>query len=426
MNPATISQLRLCWQISVWRRGVIICGMILCSLALPGMAAPWVQTTSLPDTYVGHSLVYASGYLYQAGGASGINGILDGTNVFYAQVHSNGTIGNWNSATPLPEPAIYHAGVTANGFVYVIGGETYNLAEDSFAITNIIYYAKINSDASLGSWHIANPLPNILEFLSASVWNNRIYVIGGFDENMLFNNVYSATIQNDGSLSAWVTQASLPVTNYTQAEVANGFLYVLGGATGDGSVILNTVYYTKINSDGTLAGWTQTSLLPQPECNFGAVVVNGWIFTVGGSNGNVPTSSFYGAAVKGDGSLASWSSGTSLPLTLTLQGVAASDSYIFVSGGGSAEASSSAVYSMALPLPPAAPQFVSRSFTNGNFQLQLASSTNTGFGLLASTNLTSWTNIGWSFTGTNGLLLFQDTNATSFPNRFYRAYWPLP
>jgi hypothetical protein len=27
---------------------------------------------------------------------------------------------------------------------------------------------------------------------------------------------------------------------------------------------------------------------------------------------------------------------------------------------------------------------------------------------------------------TNGALLFQDTNAASFPNRFYRAYWPLP
>ncbi len=81
---------------------------------------------------------------------------------------------------------------------------------------------------------------------------------------------------------------------------------------------------------------------------------------------------------------------------------------------------------MALPLPPAAPQFVSRSFTNGNFQLQLASSTNTGFGLLASTNLTAWTNIGWGFTGTNGLLSFQDTNAAKFPKRFYRAYWPLP
>ena len=36
---------------------------------------------------------------------------------------------------------------------------------------------------------------------------------------------------------------------------------------------------------------------------------------------------------------------------------------------------------MALPAPPVLPTLVSRSFTNGNFQLQLASTTNTGFGL---------------------------------------------
>jgi hypothetical protein len=81
---------------------------------------------------------------------------------------------------------------------------------------------------------------------------------------------------------------------------------------------------------------------------------------------------------------------------------------------------------MALPLPPIPPTLTSRSFTNGNFQLQLASSTNTGFGLLASTDLINWTNLGWGFTDTNGSVLFQDTNAASFPNRFYRAYWPLP
>jgi hypothetical protein len=40
--------------------------------------------------------------------------------------------------------------------------------------------------------------------------------------------------------------------------------------------------------------------------------------------------------------------------------------------------------------------------------------------------LINWTNIGWGFTDTNGTLLFRDTNAASFPNRFYRAYWPLP
>ena len=397
----------------------------LLTFTLPGFAAPWVQTTSLPDGYVGHSLVYSSGYLYQAGGATETYGFSDGVNVFYAQVHSDGTIGNWNSATPLPEGVCYHAGVAANGFVYVIGGNHFNDEAGDFE-TNIVYYSKINSDGSLGAWNITTPLPKILFFLSASVWNSTIYVTGGSTDSTISSNVYSAQIQTNGSLSNWTTQASLPLEIYSQTEAANGYLYVLGGTESNGD-ISQSVYCTKINADGTLAGWNQTTSLPQPESYFGAIAANGMIFSIGGYNGSVTTSSFYIAAVNGNGSLGSWSSRTSLPVPLYLFGVANNNSYIFLTGGQNNNGNNvSTVYSMALPAPPAAPQFVSRSFTNGNFQLQLASSTNTGFGLLASPDLINWTNIGWGFTGTNGSLLFQDTNAATFPHRFYRAYWPLP
>ncbi|MGO9587469.1 MAG: Kelch repeat-containing protein [Limisphaerales bacterium] len=411
-----------------WHRpGVIISSLI--GIALTASGQQWNTLTPLPDTYWGQSLVYASNYLYQAGGESGSNGVTDGVNVFSAQVHSDGTIGSWNATTPLPIAVDDHAGVVANGFIYVLGGinyptnyyETYN-----YVISSNVYYAKINSDASLGSWQTANPLPDALVYLTASVWNNRIYVVGGFDGNDFTNAVYSATIQSDGSLSAWTAQTPLPVANYAQAEAANGFLYVLGGVIDGGTEVVNTVYYSKINADGSLEGWNQTTPLPQPESNFGAIVVNGLVFSIAGYNGSEPTSSFYFAAVNGDGSLGFWSSGTSLPVPLFEQAVASSSSYIFVTGGTDFEANQSAVYSMALPAPPVVPTLVAGSFTNGNFQVQLASSTNTGFGLLASPDLINWTNLGWGFTGTNGTLLLVDTNATHFPRRFYRAYWPLP
>jgi hypothetical protein len=404
--------------------------LFLLNLAVPGMAAPWVQTTSLPDAYIAQTLVYASNYLYQAGGSSDSYGFDDGTNVFYSLVHSDGTIAAWTKTTSLPVAVIDPASVAANGFVYVLAGEDFfpdNSPQGGVVIpTNTVYYAKINSDGSLGSWSSASPLPNNLTGLGASVWNKQIYVIGGSLATTLSSNVYSATIQADGSLSAWTTQAPLPVAINTTAEAANGFLYVLGGYINNGNTIVNTVYYSKINSDGTLAGWNLTTSLPQPESYFGAVAANGFIFSIGGFNGTSPTSSFYISAVKGDGSLGSWLSGTSLPLPIYFHAVAASGSYIFFSGGTSISQDSSAVYSMALPAPLLVPTLAAGGFTNGNFQLQLASSTNTGFGLLASPDLINWTNLGWGFTDTNGTLLFQDTNAASFPNRFYRAYWPLP
>jgi hypothetical protein len=82
---------------------------------------------------------------------------------------------------------------------------------------------------------------------------------------------------------------------------------------------------------------------------------------------------------------------------------------------------------MPLPPMPVAPTLAPQSFgTNGVFQFRLTSSTNVGFGIQASTNLADWTRIGWGFTDTNGWLSFADTNAASFPHRFYRATWPLP
>ena len=404
------------------------------NIASSDVCQQWLQTTPLPDGYISHTLSYASGYLYNIGGSSDTEGDPDGTNVFYAQVHSDGTIGAWTNATPLPVAVLNHAGVAANGFMFVLGGYHYTDANGDVP-SDVVYYSKVNTNGTLGSWQTANPLPNTLSYLSASVWNNTIYVIGGIDVNSQpQNSVYSAQIQTDGSLSPWVAQPPLPVPNdthygsgiFAHASVANGFLYMLGGLIDGGTQISANVYYTKINADGTLAGWNQTTPMPQGLCFFGAVTAGGRVFVIGGSNGSSTVNPFYNATVMGDGSLSSWLIGTPLPQQLEGLAAAVSDAYIFVSGGLSATAVTPAVYSMALPSPPAAPTFVSRSFTNGNFQLQLASTNNTGFGLLASTNLTDWTRIAAGFTDTNGSLLFQDTNAASFPNRFYRAYWPLP
>ena len=58
--------------------------------------------------------------------------------------------------------------------------------------------------------------------------------------------------------------------------------------------------------------------------------------------------------------------------------------------------------------------------------LAVSSTTNIGSGFSVSTDLASWTNIGWGFTDTSSSLVLQDTNAPSFPTRFYRTYWPLP
>jgi hypothetical protein len=81
-------------------------------------------------------------------------------------------------------------------------------------------------------------------------------------------------------------------------------------------------------------------------------------------------------------------------------------------------------YTAAVTVVPATPVLTQNGFaTNGFFNLKISSTPMFTIGVDVSTNLVNWTSIGSGVIGTNGLMLFQDTNA-AFGARFYRAHWP--
>ena len=57
--------------------------------------------------------------------------------------------------------------------------------------------------------------------------------------------------------------------------------------------------------------------------------------------------------------------------------------------------------------------------SNGNVILHAYGSPGETFDLQASTNLQTWQDLGTIAADTNGNVLFDDTNAALFPNRFY-------
>jgi hypothetical protein len=318
-------------------------------------AASWTTTTPMPDSYQGHALVYSSDRLFHTGGISQNGGILDGVKVFSAPASDAGVVGAWTAGAPLPEAVYYHAGAAVNGHLYVLGGYHYTDA-DGMVVSNVVYRAKVGADGGVGSWQTATALPEPVFFPSAAVWNGRIYVTGGWNGSNLVNRVYSAEAREDGSLGPWVAQKSLPEAVYTHAAVSNGTLYVLGGTVNGGNDIQNSVYFAKINADGTLADWAATTPLPSPVSNHGAVVANGRVLVFGGWTGAAPTSAVHSSAAEGAGGLGAWSAETPLPSPLYLLAAAASPSHVFVSGGIDYESIRAGVYSMPLPAaPPTAP-----------------------------------------------------------------------
>jgi hypothetical protein len=89
--------------------------------------------------------------------------------------------------------------------------------------------------------------------------------------------------------------------------VVNGYIYVIGGVNGRNFVRLTE--YTKINDDGSLSPWKETALLNEERGFIDAVARDGYIYVVGGGNGPNGKNllrSVERAKVNEDGSLSAW------------------------------------------------------------------------------------------------------------------------
>ncbi|MCL4478695.1 MAG: hypothetical protein M1381_06305 [Deltaproteobacteria bacterium] len=111
------------------------------------------------------SLVYALGGYYT--GTSITN------SVEYAQVMTDGTLGNWQYTSSMNLPRAAFAAVAISGWVYAVGGYT------DKGITNTVEKAPINPDGSLGKWVFIDPMTIPRAGLAVVEDNGWIYALGG-------------------------------------------------------------------------------------------------------------------------------------------------------------------------------------------------------------------------------------------------------
>lgn len=247
-----------------------------------GSVGSWVAQTSLPIASNFGYPVSANGYMYMLGGQNS-GGRL--TTTQFAKLNADGTIGAWGTTTPLPDKRVEHFATVANGYIYVIGG-----IDDSFTPMTTAYYAKLNADGTIGSWSTTTALPVALESAGTVTANGYVYAIGGKTgsgacSTLCTNAVYYAKLNADGTLGAWNTGTGtgLPALTHTRAVLMNGYMYAIGGYS-SGEVNLATVYYSKLNADGTNGAWTQAaSSLPTARHAPAVATANGYIYSVGGA-----------------------------------------------------------------------------------------------------------------------------------------------
>ena len=265
-----------------------------------GTISSWTASTSLPIRLSRHATVSYNNRIFVSGGYSQDLGVSHSTNVYSTTVNTDGTIGSWTTLTPLPKGFWYHSMVAYNDYLFVVGGYS-----SDYLVEDTVYSAKINSDGSLGSWTSTTSLPKKLYNHATVVVNGHLFVIGGNDDSLWYidgtqSAVYSAQINNDGTLGSWTTNISLPVKLADHSTVTYGdYLFVLGGSKWGSGAQSNT-YSTRVNSDGTIDAWVMDTALPHALYYHSSTASNGFVFVFGGMDGtaNPPQQAVYSAPLR--------------------------------------------------------------------------------------------------------------------------------
>jgi hypothetical protein len=291
-----------------------------------GTLGAWTGTTDLPEARYANTAVVHGGFVYTMGGLGEFFDLV--TVVRYAALNSDGSLGSWSATTDLPAGRAMHSSVAYNGFVYVIAGNG-----DGFAAASEVVVARVNSDGTLGDWNATTAVPSA-RFGHASVaYNGYVYSIGGGTEGASpVTDVLVAPVRADGALGDWTPTTALPSARMWHSCIAyNGFLYAMGGYDGNGP--MTDVVVSPINADGTLGDWSATEALPSARYAHSGFVHDGFVFAVAGTEGNGPVSDAVAAAINPDGTLGAWTARSGLSAPSVGHASVAFNGFAFALGG---------------------------------------------------------------------------------------------
>lgn len=139
-------------------------------------------------------------------------------------------------------------------------------------------------------------LPISLALSQVIVTKNRAYLLGGYNGSANISTVYTAAINSEGTLGAWTTGTALPaVFALSQVFISKNRVHLIGGQTTSSHVA--TVYTAPINNDGTLGTWTTGTALPAALSDSQSIITKDHIYMIGGYNGSAMVGTIYTAPI---------------------------------------------------------------------------------------------------------------------------------
>ncbi len=219
------------------------------------------STNPLPTAAFGYSIAVTPSRVYVIGGSD--NGANNGLSAIqYAPINPDGSLGAWvldtnTLAAPLVGGTSYGgitqaACVQTDKFIYLLGG-----VDNYGNYLNSIMAAPVNTDGTIGVFTQVGTLPKESYYPACFYFNNRIFVSNGGNNTALHStDLYSAPINVDGTIGAWVTVSPLPQATEATAFVIIGTkVYMLGGYYHDPSSPVSTGFMAARIYSGPIDGW---------------------------------------------------------------------------------------------------------------------------------------------------------------------------
>lgn len=224
---------------------------------------------------------------------------------------------SWSTKASMPTARTEVSGAALEGKIYVIGG----LDADGATLATVEVY-----NPASDTWISAPELPEPRHHAATAVWNDRLYVIGGYSD-IDFTPQASVFIY-DPVASAWTAGPSLPEPRGAHVAASTaGHIYIVGGMT------LQGVSSELLRLDPATNQWQQLPPMPTPREHLAAAMVGNELLVAGGRQGGLDTNldelEIFNIVEQ------KWRSGSKLPTARGgVSGVASSE-HFFVNGGES-------------------------------------------------------------------------------------------
>jgi N-acetylneuraminic acid mutarotase len=184
--------------------------------------------------------------------------------------------GVWRTATPAPTKRTEVAAATLNDKIYVVGG----FEQPGFGnMLNLAITSSLEEyDPSTDRWTSRTPMPVGLHHVGMGVAGGKLYVIGGYKQSGLSVWKPVATVYAyDPATDTWAERAPMPTPRGALSVTEHdGKLYAIGGYDRQANSAAVEVYDPGRNT------WAERAPLPTPRDHLAAATVSGKVYAIGG------------------------------------------------------------------------------------------------------------------------------------------------